>query len=98
MDLHSNPSYGELILQPLIRAQLQEVLNEMAKKSTGSASLVKRAVFADFFLSIDKGEITDKGSINQRMIIQNHPELIEKLYAAERGAEVVEVEHKDIGY
>ena len=31
---------------------------------------------------IDKGEITDKGSINQRMIIQQHPEVVEKIYSS----------------
>jgi feruloyl-CoA synthase len=98
MGINNILSPGELILQPLVRAQFQEVLNEIAKKSTGSSSLVKRAVFADFALSIDKGEITDKGSINQKMIIQNHPELIEKLYTVEKSDDVFEVERKDIGY
>jgi len=70
----------------------------MAKKSTGSASLVRRAVFADFTLSIDKGEMTDKGSINQRMIIQNHPELINKLYAVEKSDDVCEIDIKLLGY
>jgi len=94
----SIPAPGEFTRHPLIRAQLQAMLNEMAKKSTGSASLVKRAIFAEFALSIDKGEVTDKGSINQRMIIQNHPEMINKLYAVEKNDGVFEVERKDIGY
>ena len=84
---------SELFLQPLIRTQLQEVLNELAKKSTGSATLVKRAVLADFTLSIDKGEITDKGSINQNTIIKNYPELVEKLYSTKKGDDVIEVEN-----
>jgi len=98
MELNNIPWTGELIRQPQIRIQLQEVLNEMAKKSTGSASLVRRAVFADFTLSIDKGEMTDKGSINQRMIIQNHPELINKLYAVEKSDDVCEIDLTLLGY
>jgi len=98
MELNNIPWTGELIRQPQIRIQLQEVLNEMAKKSTGSASLVRRAVFADFTLSIDKGEMTDKGSINQRMIIQNHPELINKLYAVEKSDDVCEIDIRLLGY
>jgi feruloyl-CoA synthase len=31
--------------------------------------------------SLDRGEITDKGSINQRAVIAHHPELIEQLYS-----------------
>ena len=89
--LNNSQSTTELILHPVTKAKLQEVLNELAKKSTGSATLIKRALFADFTLSMDKGEITDKGSVNQRMIIQNHPEAIEKLYAAKGSDEVVKV-------
>jgi feruloyl-CoA synthase len=91
LKLNEADTLDQIIRQPLIRAQLQEVLNELAKKSTGSASLVKRAVLADLTLSIDRGEITDKGSINQKMIIKNHPELIEKLYSTKKGDDVIEV-------
>lgn len=70
-----------LVNTPSVLAALQDVLTALAKSSTGSSTLIKRAVFADFPLSIDKGEITDKGSINQRMILANHAEVVEKLYA-----------------
>jgi feruloyl-CoA synthase len=67
------------------------ILNELAGKSTGSATLIERSVFADFTLSLDRGEITDKGSINQKMIIQNHPEVVARLYATEIDESIVEV-------
>jgi len=81
--IHANDTtLHEVINHAAVKQKLKQVLNELATKSTGSATLVKRAVFADFILTIDKGEITDKGSINQRMIIQHHPEIVERLYAA----------------
>ena len=80
-----------LISHPAVRHELQKILNELAGKSTGSATLIERAVFADFTLSLDRGEITDKGSINQKMIIQNHPEVVARLYAAEMDESIVEV-------
>lgn len=86
---HATPN--KLINHIDIKQKLQEVLNELSIKSTGSATLVKRAVFADFVLSIDKGEITDKGSINQRMILQQHPEVVEKIYSLIVEDDVVEV-------
>ncbi len=61
-------------------AALQAVLNTFAQQSTGSSKLIKQAVFADFTLSIDKGEITDKGSINQRTILANRTEYVEMIY------------------
>ena len=48
-------------------------------------------LFYNFNLSIDKGEVTDKGSVNQRMIIQNHPEVVEEIYKKIPGSNVIEV-------
>ena len=74
-----------------VKEKLQETLNEMAVKSTGSASLIKRALFANFNLSIDKGEITDKGSVNQRSVIQNYPEAVEKIYSTLLNDDIIEI-------
>lgn len=35
--------------------------------------------------SLDKGEATDKGSINQRAVIRERPEAAAQLYRAPRG-------------
>jgi feruloyl-CoA synthase len=40
---------------------------------------------------MDAGEITDKGSINQRVIIERHPETLEELYLSETENEVIEI-------
>ena len=40
-------------------------------------------------LSIDRGEVTDKGSINQRAVLEHRKELIEELYAPEPSARVI---------
>jgi len=53
--------------------------------------LVKRAVLADFDLSMDKGEISDKGTINQKMVIENHPAIVEKLYAKTPAENIIEI-------
>ena len=78
--LDANASLSDIINTPSVLAALQTVLNEFAQQSTGSSTLIKRAVFADFTLSIDVGEITDKGSINQRMILVNHADVVEMIY------------------
>ena len=49
-------------------------------------------MIADFSLSLDKGEITDKGTINQRMILDNHPEAVEKMYMQNAQQGIVETE------
>ncbi len=60
--------------------ELQRILNLLGQKSTGSSTKIKRALFADFELSIDKGEITDKGSINQRAILSHRKAIVDKIY------------------
>lgn len=78
--LKMGSSLEQIVNNPVVLAALEDVLERFAKQSTGSSTLIKKAVFADFQLSMDKGEITDKGSINQRQILANHPDLVEQIY------------------
>lgn len=78
--LKMGTSLEQIVSNPVVLAALDDLLERFAKQSTGSSTLIKRAVFADFQLSMDKGEITDKGSINQRQVLANHPDLVEKIY------------------
>lgn len=73
-------SLAELVEHPLVLAALEEVVARFAAQSTGSSTLIKRAVFADFIPSLDKGEITDKGSLNQRQVLSNHADLVDLIY------------------
>ncbi|MDZ7878641.1 MAG: feruloyl-CoA synthase [Saprospiraceae bacterium] len=89
--LGADATLSEIVNTPSVLAALQTVLNDFAQQNTGSSTLVKRAVFADFTLSIDKGEITDKGSINQRMILANYASVVAEIYQKEPNAKVLEV-------
>jgi feruloyl-CoA synthase len=80
-----------IIHHPLIKEKLQNILEALAKESTGSATWIKRAVLAHFVLSKGKGEISDKGTINQKMVIQNHRDVVEKLYVKIPAENIVEV-------
>jgi feruloyl-CoA synthase len=40
-------------------------------------------------LSIDAGEITDKGVLNQRTIVRRHADLIDMLYSDHPSADIV---------
>nr|WP_295469526.1 feruloyl-CoA synthase [Mesorhizobium sp.] len=71
----------DLADSPVLRALFQERLDALAKTATGSASFVARALILDTPPAIDKGEITDKGSINQRAVMAARANLVEDLYA-----------------
>jgi feruloyl-CoA synthase len=59
---------------------LQRLLDTLAARSTGSSNRIARAVLLTGALSIDAGEITDKGSINQRAVLEARADLVEMLY------------------
>jgi feruloyl-CoA synthase len=73
-----------------VREALQAALDRHAKNASGSAGRVTRIILAHEEPSIDRGEITDKGSINQRAVRMHRPDLIAKLYDP-ANAEVVRV-------
>ena len=58
-----------------------------AFESTGSSNRIARAVVLDVPPSLDAGEVTDKGSINQKAVLRTRAALVEALYAdADRSA------------
>jgi feruloyl-CoA synthase len=73
------PASHVLADQP-VRAAFAEKLRQLAKTNTGSSTLVERIILMHEPLSIDKGEVTDKGSLNQRGVLANHAALVEELY------------------
>jgi feruloyl-CoA synthase len=64
-----------------VRATFVERFKKFLATSTGSSTRVMRAVLLDTPLSIDRGEVTDKGSINQRAVLDHRSGLIDQLYA-----------------
>jgi feruloyl-CoA synthase len=57
--------------------------------ATGSSTRVARALLLDAPLSIDRGEVTDKGSINQRAVLDHRRTTVETLYSPTPDADVI---------
>jgi feruloyl-CoA synthase len=74
---------------PLIRDAFRERLARFLAGSTGSSTRITRAILFDTPLSIDRGEVTDKGSINQRAVLEHRADLIDELYSAAPAAHVI---------
>ena len=74
---------------PLIVAAFRERFAKFQGTATGSSTRITRAVLLGVPLSIDKGEVTDKGSINQRAVLENRKDLIERIYAATPGDDII---------
>ncbi len=76
---------------PVIRQAFAERLKKFAADATGSSTRVARAVLLDTPLSIDRGEVTDKGSINQRAVLEHRASLIDALYAPSPDSRVISI-------
>ena len=72
--------WAEVVAHPAVRQRIEAVLDELARESTGSASRVARALLMAEPPSIYKGEITDKGSVNQRAVLKHRDALVTALH------------------
>ena len=74
-------SDAEILAHDSVRARLAERLGIHAAQATGSATRVMRALLMTEEPSLDRGEITDKGSINQRAVLRNRGDLVAALFS-----------------
>jgi len=63
-----------------VLAHFQNLINELAKTATGSANRIARMCLLSEPPTIDKGEITDKGSINQRSVLTHRADTVAALH------------------
>ena len=83
--LFLNPNVTKDVTQDWIRSRLAAVLERLAHEP-GSSTRVTRLLALSEPPSIDANEITDKGYLNQRAVLERRAALVEKLY---RSAEKV---------
>jgi feruloyl-CoA synthase len=85
-------SYEAAAREPRLIAWLQERLSAHARANAASTRCIRRAALLPVAPSFDRGEITDKGSINQRAILSTHANLVHQLYAPSPGAFIATME------
>ena len=78
--LPADASADAVLAAPEVRKAFAEKLADLARTNTGSSTVVKRILILHEPLSIDRGEVTDKGSLNQRAVLSNRAGLVEELY------------------
>ena len=71
------------------RRFFQGLIDMLALEASSSSTRIARAMLLTAPLSIDAGEITDKGSINQRAVLKARAALVEELYAAAPSPRVI---------
>lgn len=84
-------SPAQLAVQPQLLAELQRRLARHAAAQGGTSTRICRAALVPAALSLDHGEITEKGSVNQARVLERCSALVEDLYAEVAPAHVIEV-------
>jgi feruloyl-CoA synthase len=87
-----NASLIDVIAAPPVRAKFAELLMKLASLSPGSSTRVNRAMLMAEPPSLDKGEVTDKGSFNQRAVLRNRAAMVDELYALPLSSRVIAAE------
>jgi feruloyl-CoA synthase len=80
-DLPADASMHDVLDHPAVLAQFQLIVNELAKTATGSANRIARMCLLADPPTIDRGEVTDKGSINQRAVLTHRADTVAKLHS-----------------
>ncbi len=78
-----------LLADPRVRGEFARLLAALAAPARGTSNRVTRALLLAEPPSLDIGEMTDKGSINQRAVLVHRARLVEELYAEPPPARVI---------
>src|ERR1700733_6966444 len=88
-DLPPDATAAVVLASPQVRTAFAQLLNALADPSRGTSSRVGRAILLSEPPSLDVGEVTDKGSINQRAVLAHRAALVEELYAEPLSGNVI---------
>ncbi len=91
-DLPPDAPMAVILAHPAVRERFQSLLEDFAAGATGSSRRVVRAILLHEPPSLDAGEVTDKGSLNQRKVLERRAALVEELYAPEPSARVLRIQ------
>jgi feruloyl-CoA synthase len=88
-DLRADAPATQVLAHAAVRQCLHDRLTTLAASATGSTSRVTKMILLAEPPSLDAGEVTDKGSLNQRAILARRATLVEDLYQTPPPMDVV---------
>ncbi|MFK0379024.1 feruloyl-CoA synthase [Pandoraea sp. NPDC090278] len=83
--LSKDASLADVLASVPVRETFASLLTRLNANASGSATSVARLLLLDTPPSLDRGEVTDKGSINQRAVQDHRSATVDALHAATAG-------------
>jgi feruloyl-CoA synthase len=80
VDLPADAPMADVLKQRAVLQKFHSLVTDLSLTATGSANRVTRLLLLAEPPSIDLGEVTDKGSINQRAVLKHREALVQALY------------------
>jgi feruloyl-CoA synthase len=93
-DLPKDAAAAAVLDHAGVKAKFKDLLTDFAKSSTGSSNRVMRAILLPEPPSLDVGEITDKGSINQRAVLSHRKAMVDEMYSDPPSSRVITIDKK----
>ena len=78
-----------VLAHPQVRKAFEQCLDALSDQSRGTSARIARAILLVEPPSLDVGEVTDKGSINQRAVLARRADLVEELYTDPPSANLI---------
>jgi feruloyl-CoA synthase len=82
---------SEILWHTAVLAAFRERMETFAVAATGSSNCIGRAMLMEEPPSLDGGEVTDKGSLNQRAVLERRAALVEEMYSDRESWPVIRV-------
>jgi feruloyl-CoA synthase len=89
--LAADAALAAVLSDPKVREKFAMLIATLANDAAGSASRIGRAILMEEPPSLDAGEMTDKGSINQRAVLQRRAALVDEMYATTPSPRVIAI-------
>jgi feruloyl-CoA synthase len=87
--LAADATLAQVFSDSRVRSAVRAGLLALERADSGTSTFATRVLLMEEAPSIDAGEITDKGYINQRAVLTRRDALVEQLYAGTPGADVI---------
>ena len=89
--INAPANLAELALSSLVREHIVRAIARWNTEQPGISTRIRRVLLLTEPPSIDANEITDKGYINQRLVLERRKHEVERLYAATPDADVIAI-------
>jgi feruloyl-CoA synthase len=94
VDVAADVPPAAVLANPRLRDEFSHRLTSLARQNTGSSTRICRMLLMTEPPSLDAGEATDKGSINQRAVLSRRAALVEELYATPPSDNVITIDER----